>query len=350
MSGQAKILIVDDEPFNVDLLEQELEDLGYVTLTASNGQQAVDLVHSEAPDLVLLDVMMPVMDGFTACRLLKDDEATRLTPIIIMTALDRVEDRIKGIEAGADDFLTKPVNDQELLARIRTALRMKAAVDARVNEVTRLSDHFAKFVPEPVKRLATADPDSAELSGKVERDVSVLMLDVSGYSRLSEQLPTEQLNALVERYFSEYLDLIREADGDINETAGDGFMAIFLDGEGIGHATAAVRTALRLLETTQRLNDEQSATPLSVHMGVNSGSALVGSTRFEGARGTRWTFTASGPVTNLAARLVGVADGGQVVIGPETHRRVADEFQVELLGEHSLKNLSEPIEVHRVLR
>ena len=309
MDGQAKILIVDDEPFNVDLLEQELEDLGYLTLTASNGQEAVDLVRSEAPDLVLLDVMMPVMDGFTACRLLKEDEATRLTPIIIMTALDRVEDRIKGIEAGADDFLTKPVNDQELLARIRTALRMKAAVDARVHEVTRLSDHFAKFVPEPVKRLAAADPDSAELSGKVERDVSVLMLDVSGYSRLSEQLPTEQLSALVERYFSAYLDLIREADGDINETAGDGFMAIFLDGEGTGHASAAVRTALRLLEATEQLNTEQPDTPLSVHMGVNSGRALVGSTRFEGTRGTRWTFTASGPVTNLAARLVGVAEG-----------------------------------------
>jgi len=206
MAGQAKILIVDDEPFNVDLLEQELEDLGYLTLTASNGQQAVDLVRSEAPDLVLLDVMMPVMDGFTACRLLKEDEATRLTPIIIMTALDRVDDRIKGIEAGADDFLTKPVNDQELLSRMRTALRMKAAVDARVHEVTRLSDHFAKFVPEPVKLLAAVDSDSAELSGKVERDVSVLMLDVSGYSRLSEQLPTEQLSALVERYLSAYLD------------------------------------------------------------------------------------------------------------------------------------------------
>jgi DNA-binding response OmpR family regulator len=147
-NSPARILIVDDSPFNVDLLEQELEDLGYATLTASNGQEAVDLVHAEKPDLVLLDVMMPIMDGFEACRLLKEDEATRLTPIIIMTALDRLEDRIKGIEAGADDFLTKPYNEQELIARIRTALRMKAAVDARVSEATRLRDHFAQFVPD----------------------------------------------------------------------------------------------------------------------------------------------------------------------------------------------------------
>ena len=348
MAGET-ILIVDDEPFNVDLLEQELEDLGYETLTAADGQEAVDTVRRERPDLVLLDVMMPVMDGFTACRLLKDDEDTRLIPIVIMTALDSVEDRIKGIESGADDFLTKPVNEVELLARIRTTLRLKAAIDQKVGEATRLRDHFAKFVPEAVKRLAADDPDSAELSEKVERDVSVLMCDVSGYTSLSEQLPTEQLNTLVERYFSALLDRIREADGDINEIQGDGFMAIFMGAGGDGHAVAAVRTALELLETTAGLNAEDSDNPLEMHMGVNSGTALVGSTRFEGARGTRWTFTASGPVTNLAARLIGVAQAGQVVVGPETVRRVADRFRLEPLGPQSLKNISEPVEVHRVL-
>lgn len=298
---------------------------------------------------------MPVMDGFTACKLLKEDEDTRPIPIIIMTALDRVEDRIQGIEAGADDFLTKPVNDRELLARIQTALKMKAVVEQKVNQVSRLRDHFAKFVPEPVKRLATADPDAPELSTKVERDVSVLMLDVSGYSRLSEQLPTTQLNDLVERYFSAFLDRIREADGDINETAGDGFMALFMDAEdgapedGPSHVVRAVDTALDLLTTTQRLNAEIAQTPLGVHIGTNSGPALVGSTRFEDARGTRWTFTASGTVTNIAARLVGVASDGQIVIGPQIRQGVGDRYELESVGEKQLKNLSEPIEVHRVL-
>ena len=280
---------------------------------------------------------------------------TRPIPIIIMTAFDRVEDRIQGIEAGADDLLTKPVNDRELLARIQTALKMKAAVEQKVNQVSRLRDHFAKFVPEPVKRLATADPDAPELSTKVERDVSVLMLDVSGYSRLSEQLPTTQLNDLVERYFSAFLDRIREADGDINETAGDGFMALFMDAEdgapedGPSHVVRAVDTALDLLTTTQRLNAEIAQTPLGVHIGTNSGPALVGSTRFEDARGTRWTFTASGTVTNIAARLVGVASDGQIVIGPQTRQGVGDRYELESVGEKQLKNLSEPIEVHRVL-
>lgn len=125
----AKILIVDDEPFNVDILEQELEELGYGTASAMSGQEALAKIASEAPDLILLDVMMPGMDGFTVCRILKGQETTQLIPIVIMTALGAKEDRIKGIEAGADDFLTKPVDRRELLARIQAAIKMKQAVD-----------------------------------------------------------------------------------------------------------------------------------------------------------------------------------------------------------------------------
>src|SRR5262247_2729457 len=153
MNSPAKILIVDDEPFNVDYLEQELEDLGYATVSARNGREALEKVTLEAPDLILLDVMMPIMDGLTVCRLLKGDDETRLIPIVIMTALDGLDDRIKGIEAGADDFLTKPVNQRELLARIQTALKLKSTDDRKLSELRRLKDHFARFVPDAVKRL-----------------------------------------------------------------------------------------------------------------------------------------------------------------------------------------------------
>ena len=145
-TGRSKILIVDDEPLNVDYLEQELEELGYKTISAANGQEALEKVAVEVPDLILLDVMMPLMDGFTVCRILKDHEETRLIPIIIMTALDAVADRIQGIKAGADDFLTKPVHEEELFARIATALKLKHTVDRRIGELRALKDHFAKFV------------------------------------------------------------------------------------------------------------------------------------------------------------------------------------------------------------
>jgi DNA-binding response OmpR family regulator len=343
----SKILIVDDEPFNVDYLEQELEDLGYVTVSARNGREALEKVAMEAPDLILLDVMMPVMDGLTVCRILKEDHETRLIPIVMMTALDGIDNRIKGIEAGADDFLTKPVNHRELLARIQTTLRLKHTVDQKLSELRRVKDHFAKFVPEAVKRLVAANPEAPELA-KQERDVSVLFLDISGYTRLSEQLSPEVLNRLVERYFSTFLDRIHEAGGDINETAGDGFMAIFQAADVHAHTVTAVQTALALLDATAALNRTSSA-PLVIHMGLNSGRALVGSTRFEGAQGTRWTFTASGPVTNLAARLAATAKAGQLLVGPETVRRLGRRYQVERLGRESLKNLGETVDIYRVL-
>ncbi len=134
MHPLATILIVDDESFNVDYLQQELEDLGYATISATNGQEALAKVAAEAPDLILLDVMMPVMDGFTACRILKNNEATQLIPIIIMTVLRETEDRIKGIEAGADDFLSKPVDQRELLARIQAALKRKQVVEQKLRQ------------------------------------------------------------------------------------------------------------------------------------------------------------------------------------------------------------------------
>jgi DNA-binding response OmpR family regulator len=342
MSQRAKILIVDDEPFNVDYLEQELEDFGYDTVSATNGQEALEKVASEAPDLILLDVMMPLMDGFTVCRRLKDNEDTRLIPVVMMTALGSVEDRVKGIEAGADDFLTKPVDDRELLARLRTTLKLKATVDRKLGELSRIKDHFAKFVPEAVKRLVAANPEAPELA-KRECDVSVLFLDISGYTRLSEQLAPDLVNGLVERYFSTFLDRIHAAGGDINETAGDGFMAIFQDPE---HAITAAATALALLAATTTLNAENAAYPITVHMGVNSGTALVGSTRFEGLRGTRWTFTASGPVTNLAARLAGVARPGEILVGAETARHLEDRYTLQRLGQEQLKNLDAPVEVY----
>jgi DNA-binding response OmpR family regulator len=154
VARRSKILIVDDEPFNVDYLEQELEAMGYDTISAANGREALARVAADAPDLILLDVMMPVMDGFTVCRILKDHEETRLIPIIIMTALDAVADRIQGTRAGADAFLTKPVHEEELFARIDTALKLKHTVDRRMDELRTLKDHLARFIrlvtpPEP---------------------------------------------------------------------------------------------------------------------------------------------------------------------------------------------------------
>jgi CheY-like chemotaxis protein/class 3 adenylate cyclase len=347
-AGGHRILIVDDEPLNVDYLQQELEELGYDTMSARDGQEALECVATDPPDLILLDILMPVMDGFEVCRALKGNDATRLIPIVIMTTLDGIDDRIKGIEAGADDFLTKPVNQRQLIARLQTSLRLKHTVDRKLRELRQIKDHFAKFIPESVKRLVAENPEAPELD-KHERDVSVLFVDISGYSRLTERVNAPTLNAVVERYFSTFLDRIHEGGGDINETAGDGFMAIFQDHDADTHAVKAVETALAVQADTESLNRESDDPPLAIHIGINSGPTLVGSTRFEGLRGARWTFTATGNVTNLAARLAAAAESGQIIVGPETVRRLRNRYHLERLGLDRLKNIADHVTLHRVL-
>ena len=348
MTRQLKVLVVDDEPDIVRYLEHVLRRLGYETASAGDGAVALEKAAADPPDLVLLDVMMPVMDGFAVCRALREREATRLVPVVVMTALQGVDNRVKVLEHGADDVLTKPVDERELVARIQGALARKRAMDHRLGEVTRVRGHFAKFVPEAVKRLVAANPDAPELA-KQERDVSVLFVDISGYSRLAERVAPADLNALVERYFGSFLDRITDAGGDINETSGDGFMAIFQEGDPVAHTVRTVNAALMLLALTEALNQKERDNPLAIHIGINSGLALVGSTRFEGRRGTRWTFTASGMVTTLAARLAGAAGDGEILAGPETVRRLGGRYRLERVGRERLKNLTELIEVHRII-
>ncbi len=347
---QAKILVVDDEVKNVKLLEALLLPRGYVLVKAYNGEEALRQVQQEQPDLILLDVMMPILDGFEVCKRLKGNDETRLIPVVIMTALGQVEDRIKGIEAGADDFLTKPFNRDELLARIRTSLRLKRTIERKVSLLQGVQEHLAKFVPQTVKRIIEENPVAPELE-KREQDVSILFADISGYTRLSEALPQEQVSFIIERYFSSFLDCVHANEGDLSETAGDGLMAIFPDTDPTSHARNAVKTALEILRRTTTLNEQLRGAfeSIAVHAGINSGLALVGPTKLEGATSTRWTYTASGPVTNVAARIAGLGAGGMVLASAETAQRVVGLFSVKEIGKRQLKNVREEVMIYQIL-
>jgi DNA-binding response OmpR family regulator len=347
---QAKILVVDDEAKKVKLMEALLVPRGYTVVKAYNGEEALQQVQWQRPDLILLDVMMPVMDGFEVCRRLKDNAETCLIPVVIMTALGQVQDRIKGIEAGADDFLTKPINRDELLARIRSSLRLKRAIDYKVSLLQNIQEHLVKFVPQSVTRIIAANPEAPELK-KQEQDVSVLFVNISGYTRLSETLPQEEMNLIVECYFSSFLDCIHTNGGDINETAGDGLMVIFADADPAHHARKAVQAALEIVQRAAPLDEQLQETfgSISVHIGINSGLALVGTTKLEGATGTRWTYTASGPMTNIAARIATLGEGGMILVGSETARRVEGCFLMQEIGLRQFKNISEEVLVYRIL-
>jgi len=160
MARPFKVLVVDDEPEIVQYVEHVLRRLGHEAIGAGNGEEAVQKALKDPPDLIILDVMMPIMDGFAVCRTLRERDATRLIPVVVMTALQGVENRVKLLQHGADDVLTKPVDERELIARVQAVLARKRAVDQRLGEITRVRDHFAKFVPDAVKRLVAANPDA----------------------------------------------------------------------------------------------------------------------------------------------------------------------------------------------
>ena len=231
---------------------------------------------------------------------------------------------------------------------VRYAEELAASL-RRIQILESIKTNLAKFVPKTVQDLIEESPE-APVFDKREADVSVLFADITGYTRLSAQMELEQVNRLVERYFSAFLDEIMKHGGDVNETAGDGLMVIFRDPDPGKHARSAVLAALGIHRQSQRINRELHGQfePITMHVGVNSGVASVGATKIEGAAGTRWTYTASGPTTNLAARLAALAEGGALVMSEETRRRLGDEFPAEDLGPQSLKNVAHPVRAYRL--
>lgn len=239
---------------------------------------------------------------------------------------------------------------EQIIEELAAKNQALEATLAKVRLLEKIKDQLAKFVPHQVTSLIESNPENPDLE-KREEDVSVLFLDAAGYTRMSEQVAQEKVNYLIETYFSSFLDVILENEGDINETAGDGLMIIFRNENPREHAANAVRAALGIRTRTRLINEahQHLFEPVTVNMGINSGRAAVGSTRFEGITGTRWTFTASGRVTNIAARICGLATNGAILAGRETYQRVRQIFRLDPAGRHQLKNIRRPIQVYRLL-
>ena len=280
--------------------------------------------------------------------------------------LVRLQKAMARVRAG-DFSVREPVSAPDEIGELTEGFNLMAerlsasyeALETRNRELAEALDRVAflesvkrgldRFVPDTVRRAIEENPDAPAL-GKALEDVTVLFVDIEGYSRLSEELSREALTGLIERYFSLFLGAIRSEGGDINETAGDGLMILFQSEEPGEHAAAAVRTALAIRDMTAAANDDarRMHPPIRVNIGISSGECHVGSTRLQGVAGERWTFTATGPVTNLAARLGDRAINGQILLSPETARRVAGPFRLRSLGLLSLKNLASPVEAWEV--
>jgi CheY-like chemotaxis protein/class 3 adenylate cyclase len=303
MTDPARILIVDDEPLNVDYLEQELDGLGFLTETAANGLEALERVAASPPDLVLLDVMMPELDGISALRVLKSDPETRLIPVVLMTALTSVDDRVRGIEAGADDFLSKPVDERELMARIKTALRLKRAIDETVDELRSTSDHLERF-------------------GRQEREVAVLAVEW----RLGDaSLPDEAVGFVGRSRRAAAEERIRTLGGLPSDGEGSLLVAVF-DGPDLRtRLHAALEAALAVLA------DDPGE--LTASAAISAGAAHVGSTRLSEGGESRWVFGAEGGAVERATGLAQAAVAPGVMVVGEAAAALSDQCSLEPAGD-----------------
>jgi class 3 adenylate cyclase len=354
-----KILVVDDVPVNVKLLADLLAVKGYAVVTASGGAEALDKIAKDEPALVLLDVMMPGMSGYDVCRKIRQNPATAMLPVVMVTALDPTQERVKGIDAGADDFLTKPINQAELLARVKSLLRIKLLHDeladwnrtlerrvadgvAQLERVGRLKRFFS---PQLAQAIVGGDADDPLRSHR--REITVVFLDLRGFTAFTETADPEEVMGVLREYHAAMGRLITEHEGTLERFTGDGIMVFFNDPVPMPDATLrAVRMALRMQREVTRLADgwQRRGYELRLGIGIATGFATIGAIGFEG----RIDYGAIGTVTNLAARLCSEAAGGEVLVSQRVMAALPPGFEAEPRGEIQLKGFQRPVTVLQV--
>jgi class 3 adenylate cyclase len=244
-------------------------------------------------------------------------------------------------------FLNQDLQEKNI--QLETALEQLKASMRKVEILESIKDNLSKFVPVTVSRMIEKSPTSSIPESK-KQDLSVLFIDIEGYTKLCEKLGGSQTNEVIEKHFSAFMDAIYANNGDVNETAGDGLMVLFLNEDQRANALEAVRTALDIKEKSTRIFKECSALdrPLDINMGINSGQALVGAAKFDTYSGSRWTYTARGNLTNIAARIGAQAAGGKIYLSKSTAERVKKQFSPISRGKFQLKNVSEEIEIFEI--
>lgn len=366
MSG-ARILVVDDTPRNLKLLADLLTATGYDVVTAASGSEAIARVTHDHPDLVLLDVVMPGMNGYDVCRAIRDDPATSILPVIMVTALEPSSERVKGLEAGADDFLAKPISQPELLARVRSLLRVKRLYDTVEEQAAQLAEwnrtleqrvteqvtqlerlgRLKRFLPpQVVERVVAGSTDDPLASHR--REITAVALDLRGFVAFAESAAPEDVLIVLQDFHAAIGRLVVDFAGTIERLTGDGMMVFFNDPVPQPDAAGrAVQMALAMRDRSRELAArwEQRGFGLDVGFGIAQGYATLGAIGFD----ERSEYAAIGTVTYMAARLCEIAQPGEILISQRVHAAVADCIACEPAGEPVLRGLQRPAAAFRAL-
>jgi class 3 adenylate cyclase/CheY-like chemotaxis protein len=366
VSGKPRILVVDDTPENIRLLEALLEPRGYAVITASSGQEALAKLRDQHPDLVLLDVVMPEMDGYQVCRRLREDPATTVLPVVMVTASGS-EQRVAAIEAGADDFISKPLDQAELLARIRSLLRIKQyhdKIEAQAAELKRWNRDLEQRVGEQVDELVrvgrlkrflapqlveviTSSGDDSFLESH-RREITVVFCDLRGFTAFAESGEPEDVMNVLRQYHTALGELIFRFEGTLERFTGDGLMVFFNDPVPVEDpALRAVQMGVAMQERVGELAAEWRRHGHDLHFGVGiaQGFATLGRIGFEG----RFDYAAIGTVTNLAARLCDKAAPGQILMSQRVFAATETAVRAEPVEGLELKGFSRPLTVFNVV-
>jgi class 3 adenylate cyclase len=366
MHSPPRILIVDDSETNRDILMTRLSTQGYELSEAVDGEDALAMARKELPDLILLDVMMPKIDGIEVCRRLKADKSLPFMPIIMVTAKSDSEDIVAGLEAGADEYLSKPVDQMALLARVKSVLRQKQLYDrvqeqaadlARWNRTLeqRVSEQLAeierisrlkRFLAPQVVDLILASGDEKMLESH-RRDITVVFCDLRGFTAFAEFAQPEEVMTVLREYHTSLGKFIHGHEGTLDHFAGDGFSVLFNDPVPCSDpAMKAIRMAVEMREAVAGLvvRWRRYGPELGFGIGIARGIATMGRIGFEG----RFDYSAIGTVVNLAARLCAEAKSGQILVDSKVQLAVTPYARTEFVGELKLKGLTQPMKAYNI--
>jgi adenylate cyclase len=360
MTETITILAVDDQPANLRLLDAVLSPRGYRVVHATSGEQALELLPSSGADLVLLDVVMPGIDGYEVCRRIRSASETAFLPVVMITASGHQEKK-RAIEAGADDFVSKPFDQSELLARVASLARVKryhdtitrqaaelaqwnAELEARVNtqleELQRMKRLRRFLSPQVAELVINSGDDSFLVSHR--REIVVVFCDLRGFTAFAESSEPEEVMGVLGEYHAALGELIFRYQGTLERFTGDGLMVFFNDPIPLDDpAQRAVAMALAMRDRVATLVEGWSRLghDLGFGVGIAQGFATLGRIGYEG----RFDYAAIGTVTNLAARLCGEADAGQVLVSQRVFSAVEDLATGESVGALELKGFRRPI-------